>query len=349
MNQVLNIFRGIFVDTGYLHNYKDQKPGTKTLATFMLAALLILFSSLTFISCDKSFDPKTEFKDRFIFYLVMRADTNYHVAKVSHTYNVEGIDPLTNNVDPAIKDAVIKIWGENTVHIFRDTLISREDTSRYNSPVYFYYLDNYKPVFDENLTVNAYLQNGVVLKSVTKVPSEIILDSVYILPVEERNDFTFSWQKNIEDLCFSYRAKLWYKHRTETEGEFIKWLEIPLEIHNKGDSVQAIYPEISKNHYVRYTNEALDWAMKKISEFEYAKSKITVTRIEFEIISLDKPLSDYFTLTHGYMDSFSIRLDENFYSNIEGGIGVFGVCYKQAKIFRLKEDYILSYGYKYER
>jgi len=294
-------------------------------------------------------DPKVGFKERYVLYLVMRGDTTYHSAILAHTYNVNGLDPLTNEIDPAIKDAVIKIWGENYVHIFRDTLISRNDTSRYNSPVFFYYLDNYKPAYSESLKVHAYLMNGIVLKAVTRVPSEVILDSVYILPVKERNDYTFSWQKNVDDLLFLYRAKLWYKHRTETEGVVTKWLEIPLELKKDGDSVKSIYPTISDNHYVRYTNEALDWTMKKISEFEFDKSMITVTRIEFEIISLDKPLSDYYAITHSYLDSYSLRLDENIYTNVEGGIGVFGVCYKQSIIFRMKEDYILSFGYKYER
>jgi hypothetical protein len=345
MNQVVNILKKSFSNKKPLTDYKVKKPGMATVIYLFTTAL----SLFVFVSCDISLDPKTEFKDRYILYLIMRADTNYHVARVFHTYNVNGLNPSTNTVDPSIKDAVIKIWSKSTVNIFRDTLISRDDTTRYNDPLYFYYLNNYKPAYEESLTVKAYMQNGVVLKSRTKVPSEIVLDSVYFLPVEGRNDFSFSWPSSIEDVCYSYRAKLCYKQRIETQGEFLKWLEIPLEVHRKGDSVQTIYPDISKNHFVRYTNEALEWAMNKISEFESAKSNFTITRVEFEIISLDKPLSDFYSLTHGYMDSFSIRLDENIYSNIEGGLGVFGVCYKQIKVFRLKEDYILSYGYKYER
>ncbi|RJP66546.1 MAG: DUF4249 family protein [Ignavibacteriales bacterium] len=342
------IFKTIFKNFISLTDYKNNKSGTSPIAVIIIFVILF-FSSMAFISCDITLDPKTEFKDRFILYLIMRADTNYHIARVFHNYNVNGLDPNTNKVDPAIKDAVIKIWGNNSVNIFKDTLISRDDTSRYNDPVYFYYLDNYKPVQEESLKVTAYLDNGVVLQARSKVPVQINLDSLYLLPVLGRNDFSFSWPVNSEEVCYSYQAKLYYKQRIEGQGEFIKWIEIPLEIHREGDSVKTVYPEISTNHYVRYTNEALDWAMKKISESEPSKSYFTITRIVFEIISFDKPLSDYYSLTHGYSDSFSIRLDENIYTNIEGGLGVFGVCYKQGIMFKLKEDYILSYGYKYER
>ncbi len=320
----------------------------KHAASTILAFLIIIFICFNFISCDDSINPKSEFKDRYILYLVMRGDTSNHIAILTHSYNINGLDPLTNEVDPVIKDAEIKIWGKSDVYKFRDSLKSRTDTTRYSDPLYFYYLNNFKPTFEESLTVRARLQNGILLKAVAKVPSEVVLDSVYKIPVPEMNDFTFSWQKNLEDVYFIYRAKLLYKQRIDEGDEVFKRAEIPVYLETKGNTVSGVYPTTTRNNFARYTLDALNWAMKKISEDEYNKSNITVIKVEFEIIAMDKTLTDYYSVTHSFMDSYSVRLDETSYTNVEGGLGIFAVYNKQVISFMLYEEYITSFGYHFE-
>ncbi len=317
----------------------------KTLFILNLSLILISFF---FLSCEDSVNPKSEFQDRYILYLVMRGDTSTQFATLTHSYNVSGLDPLTNEVDPVIKDADIRIWGQGDVFRFKDTLKNREDTSRYNSPVYFYYLQNFKPDFGESLTVRARLNDGTLLKATARVPKEVVLDSIYKLPVPEKNEFTFSWQKNLEDLFFVYRARLLYKQDTGGDTYIYNRVDIPIYLETNGATVKPVYPGITKNNFANYPLDALDWAMEKVSGDDDKKSNYTIVKIEFEIIAMDKTLTDYYSVTHSFMDSFSIRVDENDYSNIEGGLGIFAVYNKQIISFLLREKYILSFGYRFE-
>jgi hypothetical protein len=72
---------------------------------------------------------------------------------------------------------------------------------------------------------------------------------------------------------------------------------------------------------------------------------IRIISARFELLSFDEHLSNYYSSTHGYLDEFSIRLDETVYSNIEGGMGIFGSYYKSERLFPIYASYIASYGF----
>ncbi|MCX6152235.1 MAG: DUF4249 family protein [Ignavibacteriales bacterium] len=312
-------------------------------------ALFLLVSTALILSCDDSINPKTEFRERYILYAVLRGDTSFQLAILSHSYDVYGLDPIINTEDPLVKDADIKIWTDTNVVKFKDSTISRTDTSRYKGLLSIYYLNNFKPGFGTKLTIKARLANGMLLQSETRVPEQIILDSLFKIPIEDLNYFKMSWQPVTDGNTFYMcRYKLYYKKNNGAYSYSQQQIEIPLFLNIVGDTVEPVYPAISKNNFIKFDLETLNWVMKKISDGDPQKSNFYIDRTVLEIYSMDKELSNYFTTTHGYLDQFSVRLDETDYSNIDGGLGIFGAYNKQTFSFFLKEDYIRSFSYNYE-
>lgn len=308
----------------------------------------IMSCSFLFLnSCDENVNPKAPFKERYIFNLIIRGDTTYQIATLSKSYTVTGIDPYENQVDPSIKGADIRIWNNDVVYIMRDTSIDRQDTSRYKTPVNFYYVRNFKPVSETPIDVKVELNNGRILTSATKIPAMMDIDSVdYLIPSKDKPNFSYVWKNNSGGTFYLYRFRFFY---TVREGAKTTWYikEVPLTYLKSGDQYYPYYPTVTKNTKVIYDNCCLDSAMVQISRGETDKSKFEIMKAEFEVLIFDKALSDYYSSTHGYLDEFSIRIDQNDYTNINGGYGIFASYLDQKIPVEFDERYVLSFGYKY--
>jgi hypothetical protein len=311
---------------------------------FLFSSLICLFPYL--YSCDENVNPKAPFKERYIFNLIVRGDTTYQIATLSKSYTVSGIDPYENQVDPAIKNADIRIWNNDIVYIMRDTSISRQDTSRYKTPVNFYYVRNFKPASESPIDVRVELDNGRILTAATKIPAKMAIDSVdKVIPSKDKPNFSYVW-KNNSGGYFLYRFRFYY---TLKEGSKTNWYikEVPLTYLKSGDQYYPYFPTITKNTKVLYDNYCLDSAMVQISKGDVDKSKYEIKKAEFEVLIFDKVLSDYYSSTHGYLDDFSVRVDQDDYTNINGGYGVFASYLDQKIPVEFTEKYVMSFGYKY--
>ena len=65
--------------------------------------------------------------------------------------------------------------------------------------------------------------------------------------------------------------------------------------------------------------------------------------IIFELVEMDLPLSKYYESIHGGIDSYSISLDQFTYSNITGGLGIFGSRRIISNNWSLDPNYIILF------
>src|SRR4030065_746741 len=91
-------------------------------------------------SCEENFSPKDDYQEKYILYSIINTDSSYQTAVLQSSYNIDGYDPYTNTVTPLIQGADIRIRQGDKVFFMRDTSTVRTDTSRYKTPVHFYYL-----------------------------------------------------------------------------------------------------------------------------------------------------------------------------------------------------------------
>ncbi len=307
---------------------------------------LFLLSVLSFLSCKEIiFNPKEEYSKKYIFYFILRGDTTYQAAKLTSTYDVDGFNPMDNETDPSVKNADIKIWYDNRVYTMYQDSLKRNDTSRYKTPVYIYTLNDFKIDPGKNVEVQVEMQNGKKLTAQTTVPPEIALDSIdIILPPLEKNYASFAWHlpDNNDGIYFSEKMRLYYKVKTDT-GTVNKSIQIPVDIVNS----IPVYPSVSRKNYLMVPNYVLDSVMKRISYGDPIKKNYTIVSADLEIIVMDRVYSAYYSSTHGYLDSYSIRVDEIDFTNINGGYGIFASYLKKRYSILIRQSYVESFGYKY--
>ena len=87
--------------------------------------------------------------------------------------------------------------------------------------------------------------------------------------------------------------------------------------------------------------------MQNISAGDNNKSNYSVEiKPKVEVLVMDEALSRYYSSTSQSLNDLTVRLDENDYTNIEGGYGIFGTYItKQYTAISFIATYLESFGY----
>lgn len=308
----------------------------------------LLFISIIFISCDENFSPKAPYSERYSFNCIVRGDTSSHVATAYKSYDVPQIDSYENKKDSFIDGAFIRMWrGNHEVYVFRDSAMQRRDTSKLNTDIKYYYINNFVPTEGDFLEIEALLPNGRRLYSSTKIPRRVRRnddDSDLLVTRKLKDYLRTKWI--IKNRDHVYLPKLFIDYLESVNGvnvrkkKIIPWRKLQI-----GDKIKLIYPTPSTDFLIDFEMDIIREAMEDISKNDSVKSKYTVISLVLELSIFDENLSSYYFTVGFSDDSFAIGLDEGDYSNIKNGFGVFGSFYSQKFIIKVSKGFVNSFGY----
>ncbi|HZW38388.1 MAG TPA: DUF4249 family protein [Ignavibacteriaceae bacterium] len=317
--------------------------------------IFILFAlALINISCEDAFQPKEEFKERYVLYSVIEKDNFYwgeqYSVRIFRSYDVDGYDPNTNNIDPTIQGAEVTYIHNNQNYAMEQDTIIRQDTSRYRGPIYSYRTKDFFRISPkEKAKIIAKLPNGTILTAETVLPNDLNIEYSYDFPrglTSHINTSTFGkqwtvfWDNGEQAHLFFPRLRIFYqKYENET------WNNYYIDVPSTYSSGKPVYVSYTFDTKISYDFSALDQTMRDISGNDTAKSNYKVVNAMLEIRDYNEPLSKYFSSINGSLDAFSVRLDETVYSNVSGGLGVFGSFIKNQRELQVDLAYIKSFGY----
>ncbi len=313
----------------------------------------VLFSLLINYSCEENFSPKGDFQQKFILNCIIRTDTSLQTATLTRSYNVNGYDPYVNTEDPVLSKALIRIWQGDSVYFMRDTSIARTDTSRYNTPFHFFYLNNFVFRNQNNLEIEAILPDGKTLSASTTSPDPVEwnltnIDSsdtnTFRIPSLANDYFSFRWYQSSSVGWYLARFEVTYS-KTINGVEKVYHVVVPQAYENEDGKVKAVYPSPTRNLIAFFQNSALDSVFKQISAGDPDKQNYKIYGGIFRLLVFDKNLSKYYSSTNGFLDDYTIRLDQSDFTNVKGGLGIFGSYVKQQRGALIDSDYIRSFGY----
>lgn len=105
------------------------------------AVLVGSAATLFLLSCNQSFDSRAPFQQQLVVFSVLSTDRIAQFVRVEGDYIAVGYDPLSSTSDNVIRGASVKVKDGATTYRLRDTLMTRQDTSRYNSPLHAFVLN----------------------------------------------------------------------------------------------------------------------------------------------------------------------------------------------------------------
>ncbi|MFA7227834.1 MAG: hypothetical protein WC061_02270 [Melioribacteraceae bacterium] len=325
----------------------------RKLIFFLLTAAGFIIS----VSCDDQVDPKTEFREIYALNCVIKGDTSFQVATVTRSYNIDGFDPLTNTSDPFIKGAKIKLTYQSTGETlyFRDTTLVRPEDSRYKTPMSYYYIKNFKPGYESPISIEAVLPNGKVLtaKSTTLFISRwAIEDKLYTIPLAVFGRYlVFNWNAatpSTKDEKIYYVPELIIKYAKIENGNQIELQKkVPLYYISGESGEFPLYPSIQSNATnVHFDTLMIRRSLEEISAGDPNKQNYIIHNAVFRLLITDRNLAVYYAAQKTFMDEFSVRVTQPEFSNINGGLGIFGTMNSTQIEVPIKMDYIKKFGYR---
>lgn len=304
---------------------------------------IILFSVFLFSSCEESFDPYAPFKEKLIVNFILRADTSLQIATVSRSHAEN--NPGGNY---AVTDADVKLWIGDKVYTLRDTVIAGKNYTD-GTPMHCYYTNSFEPVSNESASLRVESNQGKILTASTQIPYTVTFNYTggtslppKDLNLRDKELFTIAWKHPEEQMWFLPVLSIRYMKPDGT----VTSVRVPSDyVQYKGKAI-AQYPGVTQQDEVYYKRSAIDSAMAKIAPNAADKKNYTVLSAVFDVMVLDRHLAAYYMSTNSEADSYSIQLDENDYTNINGGFGIFASFCRHTTSLVMDGQYVSKFGYK---
>lgn len=318
---------------------------------------VFIFLTLLSLSCQEDFNPKTDFKEQYVLNCYVDLDYDYYetttvYATISKLYDVSGFDPSQNKINPYVSWANICCYyrgdtyylEQDTLKISKDTLIP--PTFKYDT-IQVYYKVRMRYIFPNySISIKAVMPDGKVLSASTQLLEGLQLGFSYnfdrgfttrINRFLFGNVFTISWGPIGGHLFFPQLLIPYQKLNDYT------WYykEVPCTYVKNNGQYEPVYPSYMSHDSISYDYSAIDSAMAQVSHSENFDN--FRNEIIFQMVELDGPLSKYYESIHGSIDSYSISLDQSVYSNVSGGLGIFGSKRKLTKYWSLDPVYMVQF------
>jgi hypothetical protein len=315
-----------------------------------LRLMIIFITIITVVSCNEDFNPYGEFVEKYAFTCILKSDANYQTATLFRSYRPDGFDPYSYTTDPSVTGADVRIWYNDSVFVFKDSSVARQDTSRYKTPFSFYYNNQFRIENRKTIEMEVLLPNGRRLRSSSITPSQINFDnkSDVTIPAGTKNIIQIFWNSVDEGIFFLPKLSIRYKQNIN--GEIVnKTKEVPQRYVFQSDEPIPVYPSANSALTVVYDLNAIARTLQEISEGDPQKQNYSIyENLGFEVIAFDIPTTRYISSTGGSVDDLTVSVDVADYTNVEGGFGLFG-SYSKRDYTRLRflQDYIDSFGYNF--
>lgn len=309
--------------------------------------IFIVIVSLLNLSCEEEFAPKLPFEEKLFVYTALKGDSTRQIIVVAKSYDVSNFIPGSNTTPPEVGGCLVEVTQDGTTYRFRDTLIDRSDSSRYGKKMAAYVSTALIPRAELPLNVKIVTPEGKILSATTAVPPQLYVEkSVFAIGYDRKNSnsgrYTLQWRT--QDLyLYIPKVEIFYM-RDDKPGVFT--IEVPTDYLTINKQQQIVYPSFSTNRWVSFDYKAIDSTMEKISAGYDFKGMFRILRAELRLLVYDTNLAKYYSSVNGYLDPYSVRLDENVFTNVNGGLGVFGSYMLTREILLFDLDYVDSFGYR---
>jgi hypothetical protein len=318
----------------------------------ILGALLFLLSSL---SCDEPFDPKASLDHQMVLYAILSTDRAEQYVRVEQDYMPEGSDPNQDTANTALSDVIVTLKEPARLYRFRDTVLSRQDTSRYRSPMQMYVLSPFTPEHGKSYNVLAQSRSMGMAYSTVVMPYSPVLNiasSTWILlqdPITHSPGESIQFSAQLAWQVKGYVARLYLYYDVLKGSEWVEErVELPIGTWNPERDYYGLdllyYPQMTASSLtgafsVTYKNGFLQSIIKQLTTKRYASNKIIYKWVVFDVLQADQNLYDYYTSVQEYRDPRSIRLDEPMYSRVNGGLGFAGAYTLDSLLYVLPENF----------
>jgi hypothetical protein len=316
------------------------------------AVFVGLVATLFLLGCSQSFDSKAPFQPRLVVFSVLSNDRTAQFVRVEGDYMPAGFDPLSSSADNAILGAIVTLRDGFTSYRLRDTVMNRQDTSRYKSALHAFVLSPFIAQPGKTYVVTVQASNYPAATATATIPGKTFpgtgLTTTLILdnPRGYEEDADIICNAALASSTKGFTGRLFVDYEVLIGSEWIEGRsEIPLAFDDPEvpDLRYVTYPQLTSRNadrmVITFKNSVYKAVLQSLASGRYKSNKLIFNRVVFQFLQADKNLFNYYSTTHAFRDVQSIRLDEPLFSNISGGFGVVGAYSLDSLVHLLPENF----------
>lgn len=306
-----------------------------TKATYALSFVFVLLSG-----CDQPFTPKGPYVQKLAVVGILSNTSDTQYVRVFKTYDPPGFNPFEVLQDQAVRGAAVVVTHGGVTVRYQETLIARPDTSRFSDNIVAYAANRFRlqPGKTYNLDV-ATPSDGSVHSSVT-VPDTgwVTLFNPGMLSTRRVEDGTAEdlvAQVGISSLTAGYMVRFYLDYDLLRNSVWVHTrMEMPSVVVIIDTARYYGYPKLVRRTStpgppLSRQREGAYFMIRAYAEklkdlkHQYGNN-MWLRRAAFVLTQVEENLYTFYNIVNGYQDAVSIRLDMPDWTNIKGGIGLFG-------------------------
>jgi hypothetical protein len=303
----------------------------KTLTLFIVGFATVI---VPFVGCKDTFSPKGPFENQLVVYSVLQTSRDLQYVRVYTSYDVSGFDPFESAIDHPIAGARVVITGPGGTYVFRDTLLPRQDKSRYSTSIAAY-VANLRPKPGETYTLDVRAENiGSTIAAVTTPRPSTLL---YWYP----NTTILDDPGSVKDYASFYAYGRLLEQTKAYTYQFAIEYDVLLPEGWQRQSVEPVLASVYKSYGGGSGSCSKSVYMSTLSNIEsrYGNTKLIFRRIVYRLLQLEENWYNYYNTVRKFQDPFSIRLDEPDFTNLSNGYGLFGASTLDSLVHDYPDDF----------
>jgi hypothetical protein len=300
---------------------------------------IIFFVGLLIVSCDNAFNPKGPHEPKVVVYSILSPLEGKQFVRLGLTYDVEGFDPGVHTAEQFIEGASVSMQIGDRTYVFRDTLIQRTDSTRYRGPIKAYVADPFR--ISPGSSVELFINTPVygVVRARTSVPGAGIIQvkNSYLLQQSSEFETQLLVLVDIAVQTRGYLLRHYVVYDVLKSGVWVRERrEFPVSVvvfAGTNDRI-FVYPKLERRSSEPYREnpETETVVVDRLGYLlvvnqivnQYGSDNVRFRHVVFQLNQVDRHLYSYYNVVNGFQDQYTIRTDTPDYTNIQGGVGVFG-------------------------
>jgi hypothetical protein len=289
--------------------------------------------------CQDSFSPEGPYQQRLVVYSVLSNRSDSQFVRTFTTYDPATFDPLKGGTGIPLHQARVTITCDTATYNLQETSVTLDDST--GSPAlavaYLAFPCPVRPGKQYSLSVTS--NQGLATAHLT-VPAHGSVDCKNPLAFKQSDEHPdpITASLNISSGTLGYVVRL-YIDVDIGPTAVRKRLEIPI-------GYTATVPKGTQYRYptlVRRPEGSLasaffphDVFVAFLKDLALVYGSFQLVGATFILTELDENLYKYYKIANGFEDLYSIREDQPDFSNINGGVGVFGAMVEDSSLVNLQ-------------
>jgi hypothetical protein len=273
-----------------------------------------------------------------VVYCVLTTESDTQYVRVYSTYDPPDNDPAKNLEDHPVTDATVTISSDSALYQFHQIVVERADTSRYASDITAYVSYPFKPARGTTykLTVSSpSLGTATAVSTVPGIAQVSLVNSFCLRDPYHYGTWDYGVQAVLSPQAKGFLAQAYVEYLASTpQGWQLKRRQIPtamIVISKYRGTWEFFYPKVRRraSYNVGYQEGEVFSVLQWIKFLENVIWFSDGDGVQFQdvvakLIQFDQHLYDSYSVANLFRDPYSVRIDEADYTNISGGVGLFG-------------------------